>query len=105
MNEHVKVLEQMRASGFDYDFDNEQYAAIDAAIAALNPWQPIETAPKDGTRVLVCGTHWEDRQPIIVEWDPDYELWATPYGVLLGEGLPDVWSPLPPPPAQESTND
>ena len=33
--EHVKVLEQMRASGFDFDFGNEQYAAIDAAIAAL----------------------------------------------------------------------
>ena len=34
-NEHVKVLEQMRASGFDFDFGNEQYAALDAAIAAL----------------------------------------------------------------------
>lgn len=67
-------------------------------------WQPIETAPKDGTRVLVCGTDWEDRQPAIAEWEPDYELWATPYGVLLDEHLPDVWSPLPPLPAQESAN-
>lgn len=39
-NEHVKVLEQMLASGFDYDFDNEQYAALDAAIAALKAEKP-----------------------------------------------------------------
>lgn len=39
-NEHVKVLEQMRASGFDFDFGNEQYAALDAAIAALKAEKP-----------------------------------------------------------------
>lgn len=37
VNEHVKVLEQLRSEGFDfiYELDDEHYAALDAAIAAL----------------------------------------------------------------------
>ena len=45
-NEHVKVLEQMHASGFDYGFDNEQYAALDAAIAALKALEQWRQAPR-----------------------------------------------------------
>lgn len=39
VNKHVKVLEQLRADGFGFDFgyelDDEHYAALDASIAAL----------------------------------------------------------------------
>lgn len=39
VNKHVKVLEQLRADGFGFDFgyelEDEQHAALDAAIAAL----------------------------------------------------------------------
>jgi len=75
-------------------------------------WQPIETAPKDATSVLiylpkgrrpVCeafwATPWEDAPE-------DQCFWMTPMG-LAGRGytiLPKAvthWMPLPPPPTKE----
>ena len=64
---------------------------------AMGEWQPIETAPKDGTRVLVVerGTvsiaDWFDGNG----WEPGACWWATDSG-----SLRDVthWMPLPEPP-------
>lgn len=43
----------------------------------MSDWQPMETAPKDGTRVLLCGDpkryghpHWID------QWDAANECWV-----------------------------
>jgi hypothetical protein len=63
-------------------------------------WQPIETAPKDGTRILVCRDE-SDTYPVVVEWvnwnntggkwwdnqSPAYDLDAFKF-----------WCPLPKPP-------
>lgn len=78
-------------------------------VDITNPWQPIETAPKDGTRVWLANTQMDE--PVIGQWD-DYqsdfggsvskqwivthdphERW-TPlrYGTLV---CPDRWMPLP----------
>ena len=68
----------------------------------MNEWQPIETAPKDGTWVLVCGNGWDVMMASYsydgrigrgyfwgpTEWD-DYEL---------AEQQPTHWMPLPEPP-------
>jgi hypothetical protein len=71
-------------------------------------WRPIETAPKDGTRVLVYATMrgaalgGHDRGKdygtwiVIAAWEPDYGFWVdgsqcTPE--------PTHWMPLPAPPA------
>jgi hypothetical protein len=48
-------------------------------------WQPIETAPRDGTRVLVWGPH--DPEPDIWFWDK-HTGWAGA----------THWMPLPAPP-------
>ena len=78
-------------------------------------WQPIETAPKDGTWMLVaCGWHREDEDADLDDWcrivrwagEERYKgyPWATmdPEGIEIGgtirENIPTHWMPLPPPP-------
>lgn len=64
-------------------------------------WQPISSAPKDGSRVLIFAK-WKDGQQIAVaRWDGDYREnggWHEGYGTTY---LPEVvigWMPLPAPP-------
>ena len=68
----------------------------------MSEWQPIETAPRDGTWVLVCGNGWavttawyamnervgKAYWKADTEWDDDY----------LADRLPTHWMPLPEPP-------
>lgn len=90
-----------------------------AAIAAIYEWQPIETAPKDGTVILLCGgeddplntdahpnealhtrpvTGWWGR---VVEWDEADTIWrycSYDSGIYGEYKNPTHWMPLPPPP-------
>ena len=52
-------------------------------------WQPIETAPKDGTSFLVPGHK-------LAYYDPDSGRWTKAYTSLLI--YPTHWMPLPKPP-------
>lgn len=60
-------------------------------------WQPIETAPKDGSSVLV----YEGFEPIVTEgwWDAEDEMWR-PSGSRNYPfwHQPTHWQPLPDPP-------
>lgn len=80
----------------------------DVRAAAERFWQPISTAPKDGTRILLCfgGYRIECGQ-----WDDDrYATKPRPYwtgdwepvcGKLWYRGnQPTHWQPLPPPPSE-----
>jgi hypothetical protein len=66
-------------------------------------WQPIETAPKDGTPVLVGWANgaW---QPMICHYEPDQ---VVPWGALTNVGfaqmpsMPTHWMPLPDGPASD----
>lgn len=87
-----------------------------AAIA--NQWQPIETAPKDGTEIILCG----DGRVTSGQWVPERWPTASEYHGVTGEYLgqfetgqcleaywssqdggfteqhpPNRWLPLPPP--------
>lgn len=60
-------------------------------------WQPIETAPKDGTEVLLCGPlrdgsgHYRDVSRFyMIRWPVEWMANCLP---------PTHWMPLPPPPA------
>lgn len=85
--EYVEALAQARA-------------AITAAKAG--GWVAIETAPKDGTAVLVS----EGRFCSCVEWNEEFDWWAVDDNKLgpfrLRGAAPTHWQPLPNPPKEQS---
>lgn len=66
-------------------------------------WQPIESAPKDGTRILTCYvSEKHSANTFICKYEPDE--CDTDYVWLTDEGVyerPTHWQPLPPPPTGE----
>jgi Lar family restriction alleviation protein len=74
-----------------------------AAAEPQTSWQPIETAPKDGTLVLICGFGSEGYYVADAKWDgewllfhPDNDDHTEPsYNV-------SYWMPLPAPPSELS---
>jgi hypothetical protein len=82
----------------------EIYPAILAALEAVTAesgmeWQPIESAPKDGTEVLLGAERWVYQGRYL----PDSQEWFAinndPNDYWGGELLPTHWRPLPAPPA------
>ena len=72
----------------------------------MNTWQPIETAPKDGTLVLTCveGVYYRPITGVWSSYHPNQAgktCWRTsPVG---GDKIaPTHWMPLPDPPKEES---
>lgn len=64
-------------------------------------WQPIETAPKDGTKILVCITYgldggWETIQ--WVDWQKGPFVWPIYQDRIDIPFPPTHWQPLPEPP-------
>ena len=66
-------------------------------------WLPIDTAPKDGTPVLVCGPDINGSVYMdACAWPKGWTVkWPVAYmGYAAGE--PTHWMPLPPPPAKDT---
>jgi hypothetical protein len=68
---------------------------IEAALSETQGWQPIETAPKDGTRILI----WVEGRALIVHWQgPPHAPEDWPQGWRCTMFIhPDAtyWMPLP----------
>jgi hypothetical protein len=74
----------------------------------MDDWQPIETAPKDGTRILAyIPWKWADggegEQLDVIAWDERATMWFSPTAPNYVQGcdsecLPTHWQPLPDPP-------
>lgn len=85
-------------------------AAFAAGVASVGKWQPIESAPKDGTRILLgYSTHiFTGVWAVCGEWDDErYTKLRRGYwkhemhfaGVLaMRSNPPTHWQPLPEPP-------
>ncbi len=73
----------------------------------LFDWQPIETAPKDGSRILTMRTRFKKYKGLpeimwvmIGHWNSDAKEWRMDYGPGAGDWsrihlTPNWWSPLP----------
>lgn len=114
----VRLAEEVRALVAERD------AALAAHEAAGGGWRPIETAPRDGTKVWVCGgefgeggvARWKhnDRhahqgrpftvhhggaeRDLLVSYFGDVDDWDD-WESALPESQPTHWRPLPPTPA------
>lgn len=83
--------------------------ALEAKVAERE-WQPIETAPKDGTQILVTGFYCQSKNRFYeaAEWNEVTNGWwnlsveFAEANCLIG---PTHWMPLPTPPTQEAPND
>ena len=64
---------------------------------SVGEWQPISTAPKDGTRVLLYWPYW-DQWPVVGMFDR-FQRWVTEMAVSTEGPGPTHWMPLPAPPA------
>ena len=80
----------------------ERRKLIDAgrqSIACTNGWRPIETAPKDGTKVLL----WNNGGMDIYWWHEnkydDIPNWISETGWT--PATPNHWQPLPKPPQED----
>lgn len=64
---------------------------------AASEWLPIETAPRDGTRVLVAGD--PDNPTPMIGWRGDDIVTPGCFDTSYGNWWPTHWRPLPAPPA------
>lgn len=96
----TKSLGRIRREGFRLG-DEQRQATMRLWTCE---WQPMETAPKDGSEVLL----WDGNQCVAAKWDDIsggyHPVFAWAVGYLQGEGDwiteddPIAWMPLPDPP-------
>lgn len=96
---HRYVAEKAYTAGYQ--------AALLAGADALDAmtWRPIETAPKDGTWIIVYGRFHEKHKAQGAEWYLEaatysniLDAWTNPSAIIAGaDGLwnPTHWMPLP----------
>lgn len=76
-----------------------------AELKALRAgWQPIETAPRDGTQVLATwGYTWEVNRPHVEVCETGEEgIWFYSYDGHSPQVPPTHWMPLPEPPTMQT---
>lgn len=65
----------------------------------MSEWHPIETAPRDGTHILLWAPAWDAPS---TGWTYANDLWQDcPKGHHLPGRTPTHWMPLPFPPQAE----
>ena len=93
--ELARRLRLIKAGIYKTHGDDEALAEAADALDRM-AWRPIETAPRDGTTVLIFGPH--QFKCFYLE---SCEFWKNklwPVVWMTGYGEPTHWMPLPPPP-------
>ncbi len=105
----AEQVEQFRAGLRDECDDDGTREAFDSlcdlALAALGGgWQPIETAPFDGTRVLLWCPNMDGPKQVIARFfeTGDNFPWAADDGSTINVVEPKAWQPIPAGPSAPS---
>lgn len=107
----ARVYVESNARTFGFDSSLQLISEIDAGLsharaAQSDDWQPIETAPKDGTWFLAfCSDEVDDKwSPIeVVRWRSVGRTSQQPAGFYdsrICRFYPSHWRPLPSPPSK-----
>tara|TARA_Y100000310_G_scaffold345377_1_gene464284 strand:- start:4079 stop:4309 length:231 start_codon:yes stop_codon:yes gene_type:complete len=67
-------------------------------------WQSIETAPKDGTMVLVWWPCWSDHA-VVAAYSPKVGSWWAHEQLADENPEPTHWMPLPIPPSESEAQE
>ena len=61
----------------------------------MSEWQPIETAPKDGSIIIIS----DGDTPVVGLWSVSLNCWIVEWDHAgFDEPPPSLWAPLPEPP-------
>jgi len=98
-----QVCDEMKAD-IEAWFDAGQPSLADQQDQnAKDAWQPIETAPNDGTRVIVWHEHFT--APCSARYYSPSSEWMMYYGGSSFKRQPTHWMPLPAPPGAARTQE
>ena len=68
-------------------------------LETTTTWQPIKTAPKDGTEIRLLG---RIKKEYIGHWDKEFSVWSVrPHSEGFFVIMPTHWMPLPKPPEEK----
>ena len=103
------ILESEREGATPFSMTQAVLSALNEAGCVVEQgWQPIETAPKDGTRILLFvppyGASTGHYSPARSNWGEKASLWIA-HAVLNKEAAPTHWMPLPEPPLTAAQGD
>jgi hypothetical protein len=100
VRDNLKALSAYLYESSGPDF---MYEAVEQAIVLLEGWRPIESAPKDGTRILCYLHNARNPKVQIMRWHQPGN--PEKAGYWIGADWPSdasrstaVWQPLPEPP-------
>lgn len=90
--------------------ETAEYSRIEYKSIAPSPpdaWQDIETAPKDGTRILLWWPWWNAKHAILGAFNPHLRggQWEAPEVKYHSGPQPQLWQPLPAPPSAPAEED
>jgi hypothetical protein len=92
----------MKTILLDTSIDYTSWDISEAGSIEMTEWQPIETAPKDGTAILIWPAQssftGDDTISYVVRWHDWKEAWIEASGEEYDTFYPTHWMPLPPPP-------
>ncbi len=90
-------------------YSDEILSALKIAIEHMKrgQWQPIETAPKDGTTIIIFDSYSDDKSidgygVCTARWDYSLKWWIMHqrYSNVISLINPTHWMPLPQPPQE-----